>query len=105
MNVAEKALAATPAKAGEPLRIGTVRALAKSSALETWTPVDGGFATRMQMASEGALGIRVKLELSALPRALEVRVQGNDGRVEWRPVDPTQGSEAWTPWTEGSRTN
>ncbi|HEX3058838.1 MAG TPA: hypothetical protein VHP62_05705, partial [Usitatibacter sp.] len=30
MSVAEKALAATPSKAGEPLRIGTVRALAKS---------------------------------------------------------------------------
>jgi hypothetical protein len=102
MSVAEKALAATPSKADEPLRIGTVRALAKSSALETWTPVDGGFATRMQMASEGALGIRVKLELSGVAAPLEVRVQGNDGRIEWRLVDPAKGSEAWTPWTEGS---
>src|SRR5258706_111333 len=101
MSVSEKALAATPSKAGEPLRIGAVRALAKSSALETWTPVDGGFATRMQMASEGALGIRVKLELAGVSSPLEVRVQGNDGRVEWRPVDPAKGSEAWTPWTEG----
>src|SRR5258705_3060319 len=47
LDVAEKALAATPSKPGEPMRIGTVRALAKSSALETWTPVEGGFATRM----------------------------------------------------------
>jgi len=102
MSVAEKALAATPSKPGEPMRIGTVRALAKSSAPETWTPVEGGFVTRMQMASEGALGIRVKLELSGVALPLEVRVQGNDGRVEWRSVDPAKGSEAWTPWTEGS---
>ena len=64
--------------------------------------MEGGFATRMQMASEGALGIRVKLELSGVAAPLEVRVQGNDGRVEWRPVDPAKGGEAWTPWTEGS---
>ena len=103
MSVAEKALAASPSKPGEPMRIGTVRAHAKSSALETWTPVEGGFATRMQMASEGALGIRVKLELSGVTVPLELRVQGNDGRIETRPVDPARGSEAWTPWTEGSQ--
>src|SRR6185369_195784 len=43
MSVSEKTLAATPSTPGEPMRIGTVRALAKSSAPETWTPVEGGF--------------------------------------------------------------
>ena len=72
MSVAEKALAATPSKAGEPLRIGTVRALAKSSALETWTPVEGGFATRMQMASEGAsIGAGPYAQGKALAKVVE----------------------------------
>ena len=102
LSVEEKSLAATPSRPDEPLRIGTVRALAKSAAPETWTPVDAGFVTRMQMASEGALGLRVKLELTGVTSPLEVRVQGNDGRIESRPVDPAKASEAWTPWTEGS---
>jgi hypothetical protein len=84
------------------LRIGMVRDVAKSSAVETWTPVEDGFVLRMQARSEGALGIRVKLDLANITSRLEVRVQGNDGRVEWMQVDSSRGAEAWTPWTEGS---
>jgi hypothetical protein len=98
---AEK-LAASSASASGALRIGTVRDVPKSSAVETWTPIEDGFILRMQAKSEGALGIRVKLDLASLASRLEVRVQGNDGRIESMSIDPSRGAEAWTPWTEGS---
>jgi hypothetical protein len=44
----------------------------------------------------------VKLDLGAVPGALEIRVQGADGRVESMVADPVLGAEAWTPWTEGA---
>ena len=97
----EKAVDAAPAANGA-LRVGTVRALPKAAGVETWTPVDGGFVARLHASSEGALGLRVKLELGGLAAPLEVRVQGNDGRVEFMAVDPARGAEAWTPWTDGA---
>src|SRR4051812_23024582 len=99
--IAEK-LSASGATVNGALRIGTVRDLPKASTVESWTAVDGGFALRLQARSEGALGIRVKLELSNVATPFEVRAQGNDGRVEWMSVDPSKGAEAWTPWTEGA---
>ncbi len=98
---AEK-LAASGASVNGALRVGTVRDVAKSSALESWASVEDGFVLRTRVQSEGALGIRVKLELANVTSRIEVRVQGNDGRVEWMSVDPSNGAEAWTPWTEGS---
>ena len=98
---AEK-LSASAAAANGALRIGTVRELPKASTVESWAAVDGGFALRLQARSDGALGIRVKLELSNVTTRFEVRAQGNDGRVEWMSVDPSRGAEAWTPWTEGA---
>ncbi|HUQ28535.1 MAG TPA: trypsin-like peptidase domain-containing protein [Usitatibacter sp.] len=83
-------------------QIGIVRDVAKSSALDTWLPVEDGFVVRMLAKSEEALGIRVKLDLAGVTSRLEVRVQGNDGRVEYMSVDPSRGAQAWTPWTEGS---
>ena len=77
----EKAIA-TVSKPDEPLQVGTVRTLEKAAAADSWTPVEGGFVTRALASSEGAMGIRVKLELSGLASPLEVRVQGNDGRIE-----------------------
>ena len=87
---------------GGAIRVGTVRDVPKWVAPETWTPVEGGYVFRIQAQSEGALGIRVKLVFENVASPFEVRVQGNDGRVEWMPVDPSRGPEAWTPWTEGS---
>jgi lysyl endopeptidase len=98
---AEKsAIAATPPSGR--LRIGDVRPLAKSSAVDTWTPVEGGFATRILVSSAQAVGIRTQLEMSSETPAFEIRAQGNDGQVQWMRVDPSKRTEAWTPWTEGS---
>lgn len=83
------------------VRVGTVRELAKSARLDQWTPMDGGFVTRLRMTSQGALGVRVKLELGTVPGAMELRAQGADGRIETMTIDPLLGNEAWSPWTEG----
>lgn len=83
------------------LRVGIVRELEASSPLDAWTPRDGGFVTRLRTTSQGAAGLRVKLALGTVPGTMEVRAQGTDGRVEMMAIDPAQGSEAWTPWTEG----
>jgi lysyl endopeptidase len=82
-------------------RVGEVRALPKAVRIAGWSAVEGGFVARLRAASEGAQGLRVKLELGTLAGTLEVRAQGNDGRVESMRVDPALGAEAWTPWTEG----
>jgi hypothetical protein len=79
-----------------------VRALPKAARIEQWTPVEGGFVTKLRATSEDAQGLRVKLALGAVPGALEIRVQGADGRVESMLADPVLGAEAWTPWTEGA---
>src|SRR3982750_1144787 len=62
--IAEKSVVASTASAGQPLRIGTVRALPKAAALETWTPVEDGFVTRAKASSAGAMGIRARLDLA-----------------------------------------
>jgi hypothetical protein len=98
----EKAAAAPEEEPGGRLRVATVRALAKAARIEQWTPVEGGFVARLRAASDEAQGLRVKLELGAVPGPLEVRVQGIDGRIETMVADPALGAEAWTPWTEGA---
>jgi len=100
--VAEKSVSAATSGANQPLRIGSVRALPKAAALEKWMPVEDGFVTRAMASSEGAMGIRVRLDLSGVTAPIEVRAQGSDGRVELMRVDPAQRTEAWTPWTDGS---
>ena len=84
------------------LRIGTVRALPKAARVDAWTKVAGGFVARLRTSSEGALGLRAKLDLGSLSAAIEARVQGADGRIEFMRIEPAAGSEAWLPWTEGS---
>jgi hypothetical protein len=98
---AQKALAVAEEEPGGRMRVATVRALPKAAHIEAWTSVAGGFVAKLRAASEGAEGLRVRLELGTVPGSLEVRVQGADGRVESMVVDPTSGLEAWTPWTEG----
>ena len=98
----EKALAATEGQPGGRLRVGTVRALAKAARVDAWKPAAGGHAVKLRASSEQALGLRVRLDLGTLPGAIEARVQGTDGRMESMLIDPMLGTEAWTPWTEGS---
>ena len=94
--------AAQPAPASGRMRVGDVRSLAKSAALARWEPVEGGFVARVRAESPTALGVRVRLDLGAVPGLLEVRAQGSGGGpVESMVVDPVLGGEAWTPWTEG----
>lgn len=88
---------------GGKMRVGDVRALEKSAPLTRWEPVQDGFVARLQAESPGALGLRVRLDLGAVPGAIELRVQGSDGgAIETMVVDPTLAPEAWTPWTEGA---
>ena len=85
------------------LRVGSVRALAKSEAVTAWTPIAGGFVARLRASSADAEGLRVRLDLGAMPGVMEARVQGSDAtRVETMTLDPALGPEAWTPWTEGA---
>ncbi|MGZ5649649.1 MAG: trypsin-like peptidase domain-containing protein [Usitatibacter sp.] len=83
------------------LRVATVRALPKAARIEAWTPMAGGFVARILATSQGAAGLRVKLELGTVPGAMEVRTQGATGKVETMVIDPAFGNEAWTPWTDG----
>lgn len=97
---AEKAVAAREEEPGGRIRVATVRALAKAARLDQWAPVEGGFVAKLRATSGEALGLRVKLDLGALPGPLEIRAQGDDG-IEVMTFDPALGPEAWTPWTEG----
>ncbi|APV51954.1 hypothetical protein BWI17_21150 [Betaproteobacteria bacterium GR16-43] len=98
--MAKQALALPKDAAGRH-RSGVVRALPKSVSLGAWIAEGDGFVARARVTSEGAMGLRVRLDLGNLPGAVEVRVQG-DGPVETMTVDPLFGPEAWTPWTDGA---
>lgn len=95
-----KAVAAEELPGGR-LRIGIVRGLPKAGPVEQWTRTHDGLVARFDAASEGAEGLRVKLDVSAIDRPLEVRVSGADGRIEMMTVQPGR-KDAWTPWTEGA---
>jgi lysyl endopeptidase len=97
----EKAATATVDASGL-LRVGGVRDMPKAARVEGWTPIAGGFVARFTVTSETAQGIRAKLDLGAMPGVMQLRAQGSDpARVEAMTIDPQQGPEAWTPWTEG----
>jgi hypothetical protein len=96
----QKALVAPPSKIG-PVRVGDVRELPKAVRVAAWTAVAGGYVTRFRATSDQALGLRVRLDLGAVPGSMEVRVQGDGDRIETMVLDPTLGPAAWTPWTEG----
>jgi hypothetical protein len=93
--------ASAPVSANAPRRVGSVRELAQPFALSAWAPVSGGFVARARVSSEGAIGLRVRLDLGVVPGEMEVRAQGTDGRIETMVLDPTRGPQAWTPWTAG----
>ena len=52
-----------PASPRDPIQIGTDRPLAKSAPIAEWTREPGGYVAKVRVASEGALGIRLGLEL------------------------------------------
>jgi hypothetical protein len=84
------------------VRLGDVRPLAKAASLGQWSAVAGGYVTRLRATSVSAQGLRVRLDLGTMPGAMEIRVQGSDpARLETMTLDPTLGTEAWTPWSEG----
>ena len=84
------------------MRVGEVRAIEKSATPPLqWTPVRGGYVARLQARSADAHGLRLRLDLGAVPGAMEARAQGADGRIEAMVLDPLAGPEAWTPWTAG----
>lgn len=96
----EKAAAADESPGGR-LAVGTVRSLPQAKSVEQWTRTADGFVTRLDAASEGAEGLRVRLDLAAIDQPIEVRVQGGGGRIESMTIQPGR-REAWTPWTEGA---
>ncbi len=96
----EQKAAPAPSKQG-PVRVGFVRELPKAARASVWTPVAGGYVTKLRVTSDQALGLRVRLDLGVVPGSMEVRVQGDGDRIETMVLDPTLGPTAWTPWTEG----
>jgi len=92
---------ATDEDADGPPKVGTVRPLAKAAVVPAWVRFDGGHISRFSATSSAALGLRVRLDLGAIPGTMEVRVRGANDRVESMILDPARGPEAWTPWTEG----
>ena len=82
--------------------IAAVRALEKAQPVFEWHAVPEGYVTKLSAMSVEAAGLRVRLDFERLPGALEVRVAGDDGRIEEITVAPSR-TRAWTPWTGGSR--
>lgn len=85
-----------------PLRVAAERALPKAASLDQWSRVPGGYALHLTASSEGAQGLRARLDVAAMPGPFEVRVQGTDSRIESMAFDPATGAQAWTPWTQGA---
>ncbi len=87
--------------ANGPRRIASVRALDAPVPILGWVEVAGGFVAKVRVTSADALGLRVRLDLGAVPGDMEVRAVGIDGRIQTLLLDPTLGPQVWTPWTEG----
>lgn len=89
-----------PATDERRTQVGTVRAAPKTVAPLSWQAVEGGFAARFDVASEGALGLRLRLDLEGVGE-MELRARGTQGRVESMRI-PAGAKLAWGPWTEGA---
>jgi hypothetical protein len=83
---------------GRGLRVGSVRAVTKSSPV-AWTAVDGGWVARLRIASAGAAGLRAQLALPGGLAGAQVVARGAHGEAEGFEAD---GPLAWTPWTPGA---
>lgn len=97
----EKA-AIAPAVEGQPQRVASVRTAPTAHRLARWVKVEGGFVARFVARADGAEGLRVRLDLGAMPGMMEVRAAGNDGRVFAMPLDPRIAAQSWGPWTDGN---
>ncbi|MGE0355284.1 MAG: DVUA0089 family protein [Burkholderiales bacterium] len=93
---------AAPAPGERRTRVGSVRASPKDFADPPWQAVPGGYAARFDAVSAGAHGLRARLDLGGAAGTLELRVRGDDGRVEAMAI-PAGAREAWGPWTGGER--
>jgi hypothetical protein len=93
----EKAVAPSPDR--RSLRVGSVRAVAKSAGPARWTAVEGGWATRFRLHSEGAAGLRARISLPEGLAGVQVIARGERGEAHGFVAE---GALAWTPWTEGS---
>ena len=93
--------ATVPERAGGPVEVGAVRALPKSAEAQQWVAVSGGFVTVLDLSSPDSAGIRARLDLAPSAPAIEIRVQGTDGRIEAMTANAARSTEAWTPFTAG----
>jgi lysyl endopeptidase len=101
--VQQKSSAAITSRIGQPLQVGTNQPLAKAASIVQWTAVAGGFVAKIRVSSEGAVGLRVRLDLGTVPGAFTLVAQGSgDPRLEAMTIDPTLGNSHWTPWTDGA---
>jgi lysyl endopeptidase len=91
----------TPVLENGRLLLGAERALPSAKAVSDWAQVPEGAVSRFRATSESAAGLRVRLEVTRVAVPFEIRVRGNNDRVEVMTVRPGQSSEVWTPWTEG----
>jgi lysyl endopeptidase len=80
-------------------RVGTVRAVANTVAPADWTAVEGGWAARFTLTSDGATGLRARISLPEGIVDAQVVARGTRGELQGFFAN---GTTAWTPWTEGS---
>jgi lysyl endopeptidase len=99
----EKSNAAITNRIGQPLKVGTNQPLAKAASIVKWIAVPGGFVAKIRASSQGAVGLRVRLDLGTVPGEFGLVAQGSEStRLEAMTIDPTLGNTHWTPWTEGA---
>ena len=103
LNV-QKAALVQPARSGHPLQVGINRALELDVPIDDWHPAPGGgYVAKVRVTSEGAVGLRLRLDLGTVPGAFDLVAQGSGSpRLESMPVDPMRGNTHWTPLTDGS---
>lgn len=90
-----------------PTQIGINRAVEPLPALK-WVAAPGGSVARIEITSPDALGMRVGLDVSALPAGVELRFAGDlaPGQVALVPVAQAKSQLAngvyWSPMTDGA---
>lgn len=101
--IEQKSALAAIRRVGTPLKVGTTQTLDTPASIVKWTAVPGGFVAKVRTSSEGAMGIRTRLDLGTVPGDFELVAQGSaSALLESMTIDPTLGNTHWTPWTEGS---
>lgn len=84
------------------IRVSRVEDLDDQSVTVNWQRLmDGSAVARFTVRSEGAVGLRVRLDLTSRFAAGEMRVAGASGEVELLRMTGLE-QELWTPYTDGS---